>query len=121
MNRGRVLCIIFPGSLVLCSNEVFVVAFLFVKYIYVAVVMKMSAEVGVSDEDNTRASNSTVQRYESLDEKVELLIERMSECLTLVKEYMQSIRMPDGQYHHGKIESKSARIEKKTITSCMEA
>jgi hypothetical protein len=64
--------------------------------------MKMSAEVGVSDEANTRASNSTVQRYESLDEKVELLIERMSECLRLVKEYMESIRMPDGEYHYGK-------------------
>lgn len=75
---------------------------LFVKYIYVDVVVKMSAEGGVSDEVNTRASNSIVQRYESLDEKVELLIERMSECLRLVNEYMESIRMVDGEYHYGR-------------------
>ncbi len=33
--------------------------------------------------------DSTVHRGESLDQKVDLLIERMSECVRFVREYMQ--------------------------------
>ena len=42
------------------------------------------------------ASERTVARYSSLDKKVELLIERMSECVRFVREYMQE-RTPDQQ------------------------
>jgi hypothetical protein len=52
-------------------------------YICVAAGMKMSVDVEYP-------SDSTVQTYTSLDEKVDLLLERMSECLRLVKQYMQS-------------------------------
>jgi hypothetical protein len=34
-------------------------------------------------------ADSTVHRCKSLDQKVELLIERMSECVRFVREYMQ--------------------------------
>lgn len=34
-------------------------------------------------------SDSTVQRYVTVDQKVDLLIERMSECVRLVREYMK--------------------------------
>ena len=34
-------------------------------------------------------ADSTVHRCESLDQKVDLLIERMSECVRFVREYMQ--------------------------------
>ena len=54
----------------------------------------MSVEVEYS-------SDSTVRKYASLDEKVDLLIERMSECVRLVREYMHQNRMEDGQYHPG--------------------
>ena len=47
--------------------------------------------------EGEHASNITIQRYVSLDEKVDLLIERMSECFRLVKEYMES-RTPDQQF-----------------------
>ena len=43
------------------------------------------------------ASDSTVQRYASLDEKVDLLVEGMSECVRFVKEYMES-RTTDQQF-----------------------
>ena len=42
------------------------------------------------------ASDRTVARYSSLDKKVELLIERMSECVRFVREYMQD-RTPEQQ------------------------
>jgi Zinc finger, C3HC4 type (RING finger) len=63
-------------------------------YIYVAVGMNMSAEV-------EHASDRTVRTYASLDEKVDLLIERMSECVRFVREYMNQNRMEDGEYHPG--------------------
>ena len=44
---------------------------------------------------------TTTKRYASMDEKVDLLIERMSECVRLVREYMDPRRMEDGQYHLG--------------------
>ncbi len=56
--------------------------------------MNMSVEVEYS-------SDSTVRKYASLDEKVDLLIQRMSECVRLVREYMHQNRMEDGQYHPG--------------------
>ena len=46
------------------------------------------------------ASASNVQRYETVDEKVDLVIERMSECLRLVLEFMESKKV-DGEYHIG--------------------
>jgi hypothetical protein len=47
----------------------------------------MSAEV-------TETTDSTMQRYESLDEKVDLLLERMSICLDLVRNFIQENNHP---------------------------
>ena len=54
-----------------------------VVYIYVSVGIKMSVEV-------EQASDRTVQSYATLDEKVGLLVERMSECVRFVKLYLDS-------------------------------
>jgi hypothetical protein len=51
--------------------------------IYVCVGIKMSVEV-------EQASDRTVQSYATLDEKVDLLVERMRECVRFVKVYMDS-------------------------------
>ena len=58
--------------------------------IYVGVGMEMD----VPGETNTKM-------YTSLDQKVDLMIERMSECVRLVREYMDQNRMTDGQHHPG--------------------
>ncbi len=59
-------------------------------HIYVTFGVQMSGEVG-------HETARTVRKYASLDEKVELLIERMSECVRFVREYMQS-RMSKQQF-----------------------
>ena len=57
--------------------------------IYVAVGVKMDVP-----------GETTTKRYASMDEKVDLLIERMSECVRLVRGYMDQ-NMLDGQHHPG--------------------
>ena len=46
--------------------------------IYVAACLRMSAEGGATDATKTVESENKVKRYETVDEKVGLLIERMS-------------------------------------------
>ena len=49
-----------------------------------------------------RMADGTVQRYSTLDRKVDLLIERMSEFVRLVNEYMEGHKL-DGAYHPGDV------------------
>ena len=54
----------------------------------------MSAEGGVTEKAETVASDSKVQRYETVDEKVKLLTERMSRCMELVRKHMKGKKTP---------------------------
>ena len=54
----------------------------------------MSAGGGVPEKAETAASESNVQRYETVHEKIGLLVERMSECLRLVEEYTKRNKRP---------------------------
>ena len=62
--------------------------------------MRMSVNEPNKREREPDASDNSVQRYETVDEKVDLVIERMSECLRLVLEFMESKKV-DGEYHIG--------------------
>ena len=50
-----------------------------------AACVRMSAGGGVTETAKTDASENKVKRYETVDEKVELLLERMSRCMELVR------------------------------------
>ena len=50
--------------------------------------MRMSAEGGATDGTKTAVSEDTVKRYETVDEKVELLLERMSAMVMFIRAYM---------------------------------
>ena len=56
--------------------------------------MRMSAEGGATDDTKTVESENKMKRYVTVEEKVGLLIERMSECLRLVEEYTKHNKTP---------------------------
>ena len=56
--------------------------------------MRMSTESGVTEAAKTVESENTVKRYETVDEKVGLLIERMSRCVELVRSKMKGKKTP---------------------------
>ena len=62
---------------------------IFADCIYVAACVRMSAGGGVTEAAKTVESENKVKRYETVDEKVGLLIERMSRCVDIVSKYMK--------------------------------